>query len=69
MYLEGEKIVDVFIFGIAVMSLITYFFQLTIDPNIPLMETLLVSIFGGIVLQDFHMLAKKILRKEKETGV
>lgn len=57
------------IFGMAVMSLISYFTQLVIDPNISLMETLFVSISGGVVLRDSHELIKKILRKIKETGV
>ena len=51
------------ILGMAVVSLISYFTQLVIDPNISLMETLFVSISGGIVLRDSHELIKKILRK------
>lgn len=60
---------EAIIFGISVISLIIYFFQLAIDPNIPFMESLLVSIFGGIILRDLHELIKKIFKKEKETGV
>lgn len=51
------------IFGMAVMSLISYFVQLMTNPNISLMEILFVSISGGIVLRDSHKLIKKILKK------
>lgn len=47
------------IFGMAVINLISYFIQLTIDPNISFYETLIVSVSGGVVLQDLHELIKK----------
>jgi len=56
------------IFGMAVINLISYFIQLTIDPNISFYETLIVSVSGGVVLQDLHELIKK-MKKEKEAGV
>lgn len=42
------------IFGMAVINLISYFIKLTIDPNISFYETLIVSVSGGVVLQDLQ---------------
>lgn len=60
---------EAIIFEMAVISLMIYFVHLTIEPNISLLEILIVSVSGGVVLQDLHELIKKIFKKEKETGV
>lgn len=60
---------EAIIFEMAVISLISYFVHLMIEQNISFLEILIVSVSGGIVMQDLHELIKKIFKKEKETGV